>query len=92
LSNKRVLLINKRGLLIDKRILIYILSFKSIIVYNLRVKYTPAYKIDFKVILIYNLSLIKWIDYKARDLIEFKRDKELNNFDLLLNFLFSLFY
>jgi len=68
-------LINKRGLLINKRVLIYILSFKSIIVYNLKIKCTPAYKIDFKVALTYNLRLIKQIDYKARDLIEFKRGK-----------------
>ena len=85
-------MINKRGLLIDKKILVYILSFKSITVCNLKVKYTPARKVDFKVILIYNLSLIKWINYKARNLIEFKRSKGLNSFDLLLDFLFNLFY
>jgi len=57
--NKRSLLINKQGLLINERVLVYILSFKSITVYNLRFKYTPACEIDFKAILIYNLSLIK---------------------------------
>jgi hypothetical protein len=72
LSNKRVLLIDKRGLLINKGILIYILSFKSIIVRNLKIGCTPARKIDFKVILIYSLSFIKRVGYKTKDLIKFK--------------------
>ena len=76
----------------NKRVLIYILSFKSIIVRNLRVKYITAYKINLEIVLTYNLSLIKWINYKARNLIEFKRSKGLNSFDLLLDFLFNLFY
>jgi hypothetical protein len=99
LSDKRVLLINgqnllidKQGLLIDKRVLVCILNSKSIIVYNLRIKYTPAYKIDSKVTLTYNLKLIERINYKARDLIKFKRGKEFNNSDLFLDLLFSLFY
>ena len=92
MNNKRVLLINKRGLLINKKILVCILSFKSIIVYNLRFKRVLAYKIDFKTTLTRSLNLIKWINYKAKDLIEFKKSKEFNNFDLFLDFLFNLFY
>jgi hypothetical protein len=83
---------NKRGLLINKGILVRILSFKSITVCNLRLKYTPAYKINLKVALTYSLRLIKRINYEARDLIEFKRDKRLNNSDLFLDLLFNLFY
>jgi hypothetical protein len=76
----------------NKRVLIYILSFKSIIVRNLRVKYITAYKINLEIVLTYNLSLIKWINYKARDFIKFKRSKRLINSDLFLNFFFILFY
>jgi hypothetical protein len=86
------LLINRQGLLINKGILVYILSFKGIIVYNLGFKYALAYKIDSKATLTYSLSLIKWISYKARDPIKFKRDKGFNSSDLFLDFLFSLFY
>jgi hypothetical protein len=91
LSNGGVLLINGRGLLIDEGILVYILSFKGITVYNLRFKRAPARKINLKATLTYSLSLIEWINYKARDFIEFKRDKRFNNFDLFLDFLFNLF-
>jgi hypothetical protein len=79
-------------LLIDEGILVRILSSKSIIVRDLRLKYTPAYKIDLEVALTYNLRLIKRIDYEARDLIEFKEGKGLNSFDLFLNLFFNLFY
>jgi hypothetical protein len=92
LSNKGVLLINKQGLLIDKEILVYILSFKGITVRDLRLKYTPARKIDLEIALTYSLRLIKRINYKARDLIKFKRSKGLNDSDLFLNLLFNLFY
>ena len=57
--------------MINKKVLIYILNLKSIIIYNLRIKYILIYKIDFKVILIYSLSLIKYINYKTKDLIKF---------------------
>jgi hypothetical protein len=86
------LLINKRGLLINKGILVCILSFKGIIVYNLGFRYTPAYKINLKATLTYSLSLIKWISYKARDSIKFKRGKGFSGFNLFLDFLLSLFY
>jgi hypothetical protein len=92
LSNKGVLLINKWGLLINKGILVYILSFKGIIVYNLGFGHALAYKINFKATLTYSLSLIKWISYKARDLIKFKGGKGFSSFDLFLDFLLSLFY
>ena len=98
LSNKRVLLIdgrslliNGRGLLINERVLVCILNSKGITVYNLEFKRALAYKINLKTILIYSLNLIKWIDYKAKDPIKFKKGKESNNFDLFLDFLFNLF-
>ena len=78
--------------MINKGILVYILSFKSITVRNLKFGRTPVYKIDLKATLTRSLSLIKWISYEARDLIEFKRGKKSNSFDLFLDFFFSLFY
>ena len=85
-------MIDGRGLLIDEGILVCILSSKSITVRDLKLKCTPAYKINLKVVLTYNLRLIERINYEARDLIEFKRSKGLNNSDLFLDLLFSLFY
>jgi hypothetical protein len=72
--------------------LVYILSSKGIIVYNLGFGHAPAYKINLKATLTYSLSLIKWISYKARDLIEFKGGKGFSSFNLFLDFLLSLFY
>jgi len=85
-------LIDKRGLLINKRVLVRILSSKSITVYNLRIKCAPARKINSEIALTYNLRLIKRINYKAKDLIEFKRSKRFNSFDLFSNLFFTLFY
>ena len=85
LSDRRVLVINKGAL-------VYILSSRSIIVYNLGFRRAPAYKINPKATLTYSLNLIKWINYKARDPIKFKGGKGFNSFDLFLDFLFSLFY
>jgi hypothetical protein len=85
------LLINKQGLLINKGILVYILSFRGIIVCNLGFGHALAYKINSKATLTYSLSLIKWISYKARDLIEFKGGKGSSGFNLFLDFLLSLF-
>jgi hypothetical protein len=78
-------------LLINKGILVCILSFKGIIVYNLGFRYALAYKINLKATLTYSLSLIKWISYKARDFVKFKRGKGFSSFNLFLDFLFSLF-
>jgi hypothetical protein len=86
------LLINKRGLLINKGILVYILSSRGIIVYNLGFGHTLAYKINSKATLTYSLSLIKWISYKARDLIKFKGGKGSSGSNLFLDFLLSPFY
>jgi hypothetical protein len=85
-------LIDGRGLLIDEGILVRILSSKGITVRDLRLKCAPARKIDLEVTLTYNLRLIERINYEAKDLIEFKRDKRFNGFDLFLDLLFSLFY
>ena len=85
-------MIDKRGLLTNKRVLVRILSFKSITVYNLKIKCAPAYKINSEIALTYSLRLIKRINYKAKDLIEFKRSKRFNNFDLFSDLFFTLFY
>ena len=85
-------MIDKRGLLTNKRVLVRILSSKSITVYNLKIKCAPAYKINSEIALTYSLRLIKRINYEARDLIEFKRGKGLNSFDLFLDLFFSPFY
>ena len=84
-------MINGRSLLINKRVLVRILSFKSITVYNLKIKCAPAYKINSEIALTYSLRLIKRINYKAKDLIEFKKSKKFNSFDLFLDFFFNLF-
>jgi hypothetical protein len=79
-------------LLINKGILVCILSSKGIIVYNLGFGCALAYKINPKAILTYSLSLIKWISYKAKDLIKFKGDKGFSSSNLFLDFLLSPFY
>jgi hypothetical protein len=84
LSNKRVLLINKG-------VLVCILSSKSITVYNLRVRYTLAYKINPKATLVYSLDLFKWVDYKTSDSIKFKGVKGSTFLNLFLDLLFTLF-
>jgi hypothetical protein len=77
---------------INEGVLVYILSSRSIIVYNLGFRRAPAYKINPKATLTRSLNLIKWISYKARDSIEFKGGKGSSGSDLFLDFLFSLFY
>jgi hypothetical protein len=72
--------------------LVYILSSKSITVYNLGFRRALAYKINPKATLTYSLNLIKWVGYEARDSIEFKGGKGSSGSDLFLDFLFSLFY
>jgi hypothetical protein len=67
------------------------LSSRGIAVYNLRFRRALAHKIDPKVALAYSLSLIKWIGYKARDLIKFKEGKGSTSSDLFLDLLSILF-
>jgi hypothetical protein len=78
--------------LINEGILVRILSSRGITVRDLRLRCTPAYKIDPEVALTYSLRLIERISYEARDLIEFKRGKGLSGSDLFLDLFFSLFY
>jgi hypothetical protein len=68
------------------------LSFKSVIVYNLGVGHTLAYKVNPKAILVYSLDLFKWIEYKANSSIKFKGVKGSAFFNLFLDLLFTLFY
>jgi hypothetical protein len=76
----------------NKGVLVYILSFKSVIVCNLRVGYALAYKVNLKATLVYSLNLFKWVGYKASDFIKFKRVKGSAFFNLFLDFLLTLFY
>ena len=85
-------MIDGRGLLIDEGILVCILSSRGITVRDLRLRYTPARKIDPEVALTYSLRLIERISYEARDLIKFERGKGPNNSDLFLDLFFSPFY
>jgi hypothetical protein len=78
--------------LINKGILVRILSSRGIAVRNLRFRRALAYKINPKVALVYSLSLIKWIGYKARDLIKFKGGKGSTSSDLFLDLLPIPFY
>jgi hypothetical protein len=68
------------------------LSFKSVIVYNLRVRRALAYKINPKATLVYSLDLFKWVEYKASNSIEFKGVKGSAFLDLFLDLFFTLFY
>ena len=83
---------NRQGLLINKGILVYILSFRGIIVCDLRLRCAPAYKINPKVALTYSLGLIKRIGYKARDPIKFKGGKRPSGSNLFLDLFLSPFY
>jgi hypothetical protein len=79
-------------LLINKGTLVYILSSKSVIVYNLGVGRALAYKVNPKATLVYSLDLFKWVGYKASNSIEFKGVKGSAFFNLFLDLLFTLFY
>jgi hypothetical protein len=72
--------------------LVYILSSKSIIVYNLGVRRALVYEVNPKATLVYSLDLFKWVRYKASDFIKFKGVKGFAFFDLFLDLLFTLFY
>ena len=76
----------------NKGVLVYILSSKSIIVYNLKVGRALAYKVNPKAILVYSLDLFKWVRYKASDSIKFKGVKGSAFFNLFLDLLLTLFY
>ena len=78
--------------MIDEGILVRILSSRGITVRDLRLRYTPARKINLKVTLTYSLGLIERIGYEARDPIEFEGGKGLSGSDLFLDLLFSPFY
>jgi hypothetical protein len=76
---------------INEGVLVYILSSKSIMVYNLGFRRALAYKINPKATLTRSLNLIKWIGYKARGSIKFKGGKGSSGSNLFLDFLFSPF-
>ena len=56
--------------------MVYILVYRGIIVYSLRVGYILASKVSFKAAYIYRTSLVKWVRYKASNYIKFRTSKE----------------
>ena len=84
---------SSKGIIVyNKGVLVYILSSKIVIVYNLRVRRALAYKVNPKATLVYSLDLFKWIGYKASDSIKFKGVKGSAFFNLFLDLLLTLFY
>ena len=78
----------------DGRVLVRILVCGGIIiiVYNQSTGYALARKINSKISLVYRANLVKWVVYKTRDPIKFKRGKESASFNVIQDLLFSLFY
>ena len=88
-----VYILSSRGIIVrNKGVLVYISSFKSVIVYNLGVGRALAYKVNPKATLVYSLDLFKWVGYKASDFIKFKGVKGSAFFNLFLDLLLTLFY
>ena len=56
--------------------LVYILAYRGVIVCSLRVGYILASKVSSKAAWVYRTNLVKWVKYKASDLIKFRRSKE----------------
>ena len=50
---------------------------------DLGTKYNLAYKVDSKTPQVYRANLVKWVRYKARDLIEFEGGKESTGFNII---------
>ena len=98
LSGSRIYNLNNSGrvlvhILIYRGITVYILGYRGITVHSLKIGCVLAYKINFKGTQVYRINLVKYIRYKASDPIKFKRGKEfINSFNLIQNFLFSLFH
>jgi hypothetical protein len=63
--------------------LVHILVFRGIVVRNLRIRCTLACKIDSETTLVYRVNLAKWVGYKTRDPIEFKRGKESTSVNII---------
>ena len=60
----------------NKGNLVCILVYKGVMVYNLKVGYVLASGVSFKAAWVYKTNLVKYIRYKASDLIEFRKSKE----------------
>ena len=68
------------------------LGYRGIMVRNLSIRYTLAYKINSKTTQVYRTNLVKYIRYKASDLIKFRRSKEfIFGINLVQDFFLSLF-
>jgi len=50
---------------------------------NLSIRYALASKINSKATRVYRTNLVKWVSYKARDLIKFKGSKESTSFNIV---------
>ncbi len=73
--------------------LVHILVYRGIIVYSLRVGYGLANRISSKTTQVYRTNLVKYIRYKASNLIKFRRSKEfIFSIGLVQDFLLSLFH
>ena len=74
-------------------ILVYILVYRGITVYNISTRYTLASKINSKTAQVYRINLVKRVRYKASNYIKFRRSKEfLSSIKLVQDFFLSLFY
>ena len=69
-----------------RRVLVHILVYRGITVRNLgyggitvcslRVGYTLTSEVNSKATWVYRINLVKWVRYKARDPIKFRRSKK----------------
>ena len=66
----RICNLNNRGNLV------YILVYRGIIVYSLRVGCILASKVSSKAARVYKMNLVEYVRYKASNLIKFRRNKE----------------
>ena len=68
----------------NKGNLVRILVYRGIAVYNLGTGCALAHKVNSKGTWVYGMNLVKYIRYKASDLIKFGKSKEfINFFDLV---------
>ena len=61
-------------------VLVRILVYRGVVVYNLRVGYILANRVNSKGTWVCRTNLVKYIRYKASDPIKFRRDKEFIGF------------
>ena len=83
----RICDLNNRGnlvhILVYRGIIIYNLGYRGIIVHNLSTRCALASKVNFNATWVYRTNLVKWVSYKARDSVKFKRGKEVIGFNVI---------